>query len=691
MATIQDGFTVAGLPRNNATAKLWSAGRFDTAPVKGTALPSGTALQTTLTGTSHGYDGAYRFTSVASGDYYVSLEWNGLRVYHHHLVNEGTGLGYINAQHYASLAEAKNATPSGGTLYLPPGDYPVTEDFLLTDKPINIIGSGWGSRIVVGANNIVGLGLVSSAGATTDRVQIGQFSDFSVVNPDNYAGVTLLRLDRSRRNNFYNLHLDGGAAANGAIAIDARSVWINTFFGIHINNCGLGFDTRNQYVTDGGPTTSCNFYGGRIENSTSGMILLNCSMMTVDMTIEGCTTVGVFASGGNKITLTGYREANGYDAWLDGLWRDYTLIRHEKIELANIGAVCRIESFRDTSAGFLNVGANCGGITVIEPWWGESPSSPSEALTDIYDAWRQGRLTVVGSNGEPKAFTQPKDTVGVYNLLGNPNFDNSAAGWTLSNLSATGSVVPFGTVRSLLTTSAVSGTAFSALRTMDAPFTNDLCGQLVTLTCDVNVPDSTWRTLQLTLQDGNRNAAKTIHNGAKVGAWRTVSASIRVGDSATQLAFKLSGFIGVSGMAYIANPVLAIGNNSSGPHIRPDFRGAESHYQRVLYRTLTAMASGDQIDPSLGGKQYVEGTGGATVVSGQATISNSSTWLDGQILELVGTSTTNNVTFVSGSTQKLALGAATRQLKATGRLVLEYSLLHGLWLEKSWSNGGFNT
>jgi hypothetical protein len=75
---------VAGLAKNGATAKLWSSSRFASPPLKDTALPSGSPTASTTTGTDHGGDGAYRFSAVTPGLWYVSLEYNGSIFYDTH-------------------------------------------------------------------------------------------------------------------------------------------------------------------------------------------------------------------------------------------------------------------------------------------------------------------------------------------------------------------------------------------------------------------------------------------------------------------------------------------------------------------------------------------------------------------------------------------------------------------------------
>lgn len=134
MATISGNFSVDGIARNGATAKLWSSGAafLTNPPQKGTALPlTGSPLQTTTTGTTHGGDGAYRFTGVTTGLYYVSIEWNST-VYYDSPTNI-VASGITSVKDYGALGDGvtddTTAIQAGlndtanGFLYFPPGTY----------------------------------------------------------------------------------------------------------------------------------------------------------------------------------------------------------------------------------------------------------------------------------------------------------------------------------------------------------------------------------------------------------------------------------------------------------------------------------------------------------------------------------------------------------------------------------------
>jgi hypothetical protein len=75
-----------GQPQNGATAKLWEAAGFVSPPEYDDEEPDG-GYQVggdITTGQSYGGDGAYRFTSVDDGEYYVSVEYLSHRVWQYY-------------------------------------------------------------------------------------------------------------------------------------------------------------------------------------------------------------------------------------------------------------------------------------------------------------------------------------------------------------------------------------------------------------------------------------------------------------------------------------------------------------------------------------------------------------------------------------------------------------------------------
>lgn len=88
MGQVNGVFIYDGQPRNGATAKLWQSGGFVSAPELDDSEPDvGYQEGATLTtGTGYGGDGAYRWTSVPGGEYYVSVEYLTHRVWQYYKV-----------------------------------------------------------------------------------------------------------------------------------------------------------------------------------------------------------------------------------------------------------------------------------------------------------------------------------------------------------------------------------------------------------------------------------------------------------------------------------------------------------------------------------------------------------------------------------------------------------------------------
>jgi hypothetical protein len=163
-----------GLARNSITAKLWSANAFSGSPVYGTALPSGTALQTTTTARSHGFDGAYRFTGVEPGEYYVSLTFGGNNTYNHHSIQtefdfQITDFGAVGDGTTDDRAAFIAADAQGGTILVPAtsGGYYISGSLELTKA--YFVGDGWGTSVASNKTKLKFSNINAASGAVYTR------------------------------------------------------------------------------------------------------------------------------------------------------------------------------------------------------------------------------------------------------------------------------------------------------------------------------------------------------------------------------------------------------------------------------------------------------------------------------------------------------------------------------------------
>jgi len=163
---------VAGLAKPGATAKLWSSARFASPPEKDTPLPSGSPTDSTTTGTAHGGDGAYRFSSVTPGLWYVSLEYNGSIFYDTHDIKNP--LAAPTVKDYGAVGDgvtddttaiqAALSDSAQGLIVFPEGTY-LSGSLTITGKT-NFIVEGQGATLLwtgtAGAGDQIGLRLSGS-------------------------------------------------------------------------------------------------------------------------------------------------------------------------------------------------------------------------------------------------------------------------------------------------------------------------------------------------------------------------------------------------------------------------------------------------------------------------------------------------------------------------------------------------
>jgi hypothetical protein len=312
MSVIQGTFTVGGIPRNNATTKLWSAGSFASPPAKNDALPSGSPVASGLTSGSHGHDGAYRFSGVSVGEYYVSLEWNGAIIYDYHARNINPvvsiadfGASTGSSDNTAAISNAiAAASASGASVYVPPGTWIIAPsgltNYIALKSNVTIFGEGDDSILKVQDNapRYEFIFAASPSGATVNnvglkRLQVNQnganatgtvsdvagrrargfalfagdnitiddvtWKDISGINTCLFNGTTISRVRVT--NNRFNWNPIGGTST-----YDNTAVYINGRGSVVANNMFLAEPSGNArgaiQVTNGVSTINGNICNG---------------------------------------------------------------------------------------------------------------------------------------------------------------------------------------------------------------------------------------------------------------------------------------------------------------------------------------------------------------------------------------------------------------------------------------------
>jgi hypothetical protein len=698
MAYIWGQFEVGGLPRNGATVKLWSEGAFASRPQKNTAIPSGSPLATGTTGPSHGCDGAYSFDGLASGSYYASIEWNGLTVYQQHRIDDATGRGETLATNYANLQLAINATPSGSTLYIPPGTYTISgSDYvwnhfdgtsvtgLVVDKPINIIGAGRRTRIQSGAANVSILTIYDVTGSVdANKPAYMTISDLYLA-ANGFAGVSGVVYDRSKRQRIRDCRIDGGHTnilIKGAWLLDIKDNYLlggsNTQYGIRAMPF-LGANPTTVYI-----------HGGEIVSGVVGVQFELCSMAGMtNSTVELCTSGGVVVSGSNRVTLDACYFENldpAYDVIVNGFSDRCRIDNVERILLRDCNGI-EVNQYRDRGGNVFDVVNNSQGVYEIQlnnTWWHETSGNTDGSRTILQQAER-GTLRIQNV-GEPWLNVPIFQDHFGGQLLGNPSMADNAAGWSFANMAITGaSGIPFGYKNVAVTTGIVAGSSGHAEQTIDATFTDGLKGRTVTLCAWVKIPATDW-TAVIQITDGDTNKQKLIPAAFKDGNWHLIFVTMRVGESATGVQCRVRYIAGASvGDAYIGPmtcvlgtiPMLPPHDTFLGPRIVQ-----EPAYRIKGVRSLTTSST---IDPTAGRVQRIKGDGAPVTLSGVATFGGAGQRRTGLRVTLIGDDDTDTVSFVSGATTLLAMQASPRVLGKNDSIEFMYDSVEGRWIEMSYN------
>lgn len=197
MATAAGICFVAGQAKSGATAKLWSSARFASPPLKDTALPSGSPTASTTTGTDHGGDGAYRFSAVTPGLWYVSLEYNGSIFYDTHDIKNPLAAATVmdygatgDGQHDDTTAvQAALNDTAQGMIVFPQGVY-LCGNLTISNRT-NFIVEGQGAILLwdgtAGAGDQIGLRLSGVNANVTIRHL--EFNSLSGAAADGHCGV----------------------------------------------------------------------------------------------------------------------------------------------------------------------------------------------------------------------------------------------------------------------------------------------------------------------------------------------------------------------------------------------------------------------------------------------------------------------------------------------------------------------
>jgi hypothetical protein len=356
VADVSGIVNVQGLPRDNASVKLFPASSFATPPVKGTAFPvSGQVGSTATSGDAHGGDGAYRFTSVPAGRYYAGADWNGTIVWDSHEVSADVEIPWLNASDYGAVGDGTTddagaiqdaidaaEAAGGGAVVIPStaDGYLLNSQLLISASNVELIGDG--THLINGqsANPVITiLGLVGTH-ITGIRVAGFRFSRAGGVGSGNNNHIDLRYVDNSLVENIYsdNAGIDGVFLRN-CEEVTFRNVIVNNprVIGILAFECErVSFE--NCRTADAGVQSGAGF-GLQFKNCV-GCRMVNCvavdsedyglyvfddgtgSVRTLDNTLIGCHVDGagvnaIYVNNSKRTNIIGCEARNSTGAGID--------------------------------------------------------------------------------------------------------------------------------------------------------------------------------------------------------------------------------------------------------------------------------------------------------------------------------------------------------------------------------------
>lgn len=706
MGSISDNFVVTNRGAvNGATVDIYSRGAWTAFPPSGPgdayAPPSGAAiLATTQTGRDAGNDGAFLIEGMVAGDYVSHILHAGEHFYKSHTVSTSSGSIYTLATDYPNLQAAINATPAGGTLFIPVGTYTISgatynwthevygtkTGLVVKNKKINILGAGRGTILQAGAANVDVLSLYSTANNASNRTSFITVANFKIQNAGSFPGCNGLVFDRAYRNRVRDLSIVDAGASGFVAGIFIRNSWIVNIEDVYIYNCTTGVDATQQYSPDSGENGASHavtISGAEIATCNRGVWLRGQSMVSIhDTTIEGHSIAGVEISGAFNTSIKGcYFEQvePAYDLIVNGNSRNVHADNMLRVKIRDSWSI-HLSNFRDIPGYALDLDDTAQQVWITNPWTGNSTTTLTQSITGFWNMFERG-LGGYYVPGEPKSHIFPTDDVGI-NLLANGEMGANGAGWTFTNMSVQTSGAPFGLQNCAYTTNATPAAACLAYKVMDPTFDNILRGQLATISYWIKVPDPSW-TAKLELRDGDRAKNLIIDDSRLDNNWHRVSARFRIGDAATTLAARCNFTVGTTGgVAYCAGASLTIGSIPTRPEIAGYLSPMRQTLPPVSIRSTVTLGTSGQLNPFEAARQLLVSDGGAvTITSGQAFFTDV---MDGYTITLYGTSNTNTLTLPNGaspSSTKLRLGAASRTLVNFSVLTLTYSSFFGAWVE----------
>lgn len=633
------------------------------------------------------------------------------------------GAPLYNAANYDDLQAAIDACPDGATLFVPHGVYVIDTTYAYTcpttvvahpdygatlyglkvfGKRVNLVGEGYGTQILTGANNVR---LISYWGTDYNdtRADHCTVSNLRLVNyTPYYTGTRGVSINYCGQTKVVNCAIEdfkvAGVYIQGAnicqvVDCNTRGCEVGIVNNVDVDVSGAG---SHALQVRGGDISAGGGNGGRHYG-----IRTNCQRVSAHgVTIQGMITAGIEVTGfAYGLTALGcYWEqvdAGGYDVVLNQFRN--AIIQNASSVYARSGESLTLENFWDQSSPAsvgLNVDSTVANLLILNPWQqaGEDNSTDNPARQQIRDLVDQGVARVINAGAAGSYTVYPHDHGGA-NLLPNAEVNPAAQGYLQHQGTAldTATSVPAGYLASLKTTSATAGNVQVCDITPVPSPVAEVKGKAITVGAWLKIPSTNW-TVQLGCwNDVDGGALHPVGYEFKDNAWHWVSFQIPVTAGSTALKWRVwvRPETGATGQVNATGFLMAHGNIGHRPAPAPQLLAPTKQRAPLVYvgagGALQILTGSSQFDPTQADAFVVGGSGGPITFAGSYQLfSSAANWQDGQTVTLIGSSDTNTVTLTNfPSANCIALSQATRTLGYNDVLVLQFSGYYGWWREVS--------
>ena len=324
----------------------------------------------------------------------------------------GAGLGGDDT---TAFNKAITATPNGGLLYIPTGNYRITGT-LVINKPLTIQGTGLGSQIFEQSNQTL-FQLVNVAGANIRDIYVGSAGsgatsliELLASNHNRIEDVTMLgggyglHLYGSLLNTMTDLrsgtNLQGYTNSRFFASTSTNQTWVmaegyggfaanaNTFIAPVLEGGGDGIHVKGTDGNGNGGQGSATITGGSIEGVAGTALIFDGTFLPSSITgthFEANKVADVYVNASSNVLMSAILALNNVN--IQGDSRNIAVYNSE-VETVHVGPITKRISISNLTTGVVNCTGN--------PFVDNQHPNPDPNATDQYDGTPSVALFHIG-------------------------------------------------------------------------------------------------------------------------------------------------------------------------------------------------------------------------------------------------------------------------------------------------------